>query len=130
MQRNTLQRQFILEVLTNSKKHPSIDEIYIEIQKKYPAISKTTIYRNLKQLATDGVIGKVLFQDGLERYDIRADQHYHYQCKNCDRIYDIDIPYLKNIDKEVQKKFGLNVDKHDVIFTGLCSKCNNTKKLL
>ena len=128
MQRNTLQRQFILEILTNSRTHPSIEEIYIEIQKKYPSISKTTIYRNLRQLTKDGVIGKVLLQDGLERYDTRTEQHYHYKCENCDRIYDIDIPYLKNIDKEVQKKYGLNVDKHDIIFIGLCSKCKNAQK--
>jgi len=105
------------------KDHPTIDEVYAEIQKKYPSISKTTVYRNLRQLAKEGVMCEVSLPDGLERYDVRTDQHYHFECRNCGNIFDIDIGYLADMDNDVRKKYDFDVDKHFVIFTGLCPKC-------
>jgi len=127
MQRNTLQRQIILDAVMKLKTHPAIEEVYTEVQKKYPAISKTTVYRNLRYLAKNRVIRKILLQDGLERYDSHTEQHYHFKCNNCGDIFDINIEYLAGLDKDVHKKYGLDVDRHDVIFTGLCPKCGDRR---
>ena len=124
MQRNTLQRQIILKTVKKFKNHPAIEEIYAEIQKEYPAISKTTVYRNLRQLAKNGIIREVSLPDGLERYDARGDQHYHFKCKNCGIIIDIDIEYLTGADRDVHKKYGLHVDRHEIVFTGDCPECS------
>ena len=123
IQRNTVQRQIVLDTLKKLNNHPAIDEIYAEIQKEHPAISKTTIYRNLRQLAASGIIHQVLLPDSLERYDGCIDQHYHFQCKNCGSIFDVDIEYVTGINEIVQHKYGFQVDEHDVVFRGACSQC-------
>ena len=122
-QRNTVQRQIILDALRKLNTHPNIDEIYADIHKEHPSISKTTVYRNLRKLADNGVIRQVLLPDGLERYDNRTSQHYHFRCKNCGCILDIDIDYLDGINNTVQGKYGIQVDEHDVIFSGVCRQC-------
>jgi len=124
-QRNTKQRQIILDALNKLSTHPSIDEICTEIHKDHPSISKTTVYRNLRKCAKNGVIREVSLPDGLERYDARTDRHYHFKCKNCSRIIDVDIDYLVGINDTVQGKYGVRVDEHDVIFTGVCPKCKD-----
>ena len=124
-QRNTVQRQIILDTLRKLNTHPSIDEIYADIHEEHPSISKTTVYRNLRQLAENGVIRQVLLPDGLERYDERTSQHYHFRCKNCGSILDVDIDYLAGINSTVQGKYGIQVDEHDVIFSGFCRQCKN-----
>jgi len=126
MQRNTLQRQVIMNAATKLGSHPTIEEVYAEVQKKYPAISKTTVYRNLRQLANNGLLRQVSLPDGLERYDTRTNQHYHFECKRCGSIFDVDIGYIAGIDGAVHEKYGFDIEKHDVIFTGLCPKCGNT----
>ena len=124
-QRNTVQRQIILDMLRKLNTHPTIDEIYVGMHNEHPSISKTTVYRNLRQLADNGVIRQVLLPDGLERYDVRTSQHYHFRCKSCGSILDVDIDYLDGINSMVQGKHGIQVDGHDVIFSGICSQCKD-----
>jgi Fur family peroxide stress response transcriptional regulator len=77
MGRNTVQRQIILAGLRRLDTHPTIEEVYAEIKKEHPSISKTTVYRNLRQLAKDDIIRQVLLPDGLERYDKHNTKHHH-----------------------------------------------------
>ena len=128
MERNTVQRQIILAALQKMNSHPAIDEVYAEIQKEHPAISKTTVYRNLRQLAKEGIIRQVSLPDGLERYDRVTAKHHHFKCRNCSGIYDVEIEYLESINGKVQEKYGFEVDRHDVVFTGVCLKCKKIKK--
>ena len=122
-QRNTVQRQIIYNALKKLSKHPAIDEIYAEIHSEHPSISKATVYRNLRQLASNGIISQVSLPDGLERYDERITQHYHFKCRRCGEILDVDIEYLDGINNIVQGKYGVQVDGHDVVFSGTCKMC-------
>jgi len=125
MKRNTVQRQIILEALKRLNTHPTVEEVYREIHKTHPTISKVTVYRDLRQLADNGVIQKISLQEELERYDKRTDHHYHFKCKNCGVLFDVDVDYPKEMDEEVRQKYGFQVDKHDVVFSGICPKCND-----
>jgi len=128
MQRNTLQRKIILDTVIKLKTHPSIEEVYAEIQKDYPTISKTTVYRNLRQLAKNGLIRAVSLLDDLERYDGCTTQHYHFKCKYCGSIFDVEIEYLADINETVQRKYGYKVYEHELVFNGICAKCGKTAK--
>lgn len=129
MKRNTVQRQIILETLQKFDTHPTVEEVYIEVHKKHPTISKVTVYRNLRQLADNCEIRQVLLPGGLERYDKRPDHHYHFKCRNCGALFDVDIDYRGDMDETVRQKYGFRIDEHDVVFQGICSECEkNTSK--
>ena len=128
MQRNTLQRQIILDAVIKLNNHPSIEEVYIEVKKDYPAISKTTIYRNLRQLAQNRILGQVSLPDGLERYDTRTTQHHHFKCRNCDKIFDVDMDYPVEINNAIKMKYGYQVDEHNIVFKGICAECGKIRK--
>ena len=123
IKRNTVQRQIVLEALKKLNTHPTIEDLYDVIHIDHPSISKTTVYRNLRQLAASRIIRHVSLPDGLERYDGCNDRHYHFRCKGCGSILDINIEYLSDIDDAVQMRYGLQVDDHDVVFSGMCSDC-------
>ena len=129
MIRNTVQRQIIQEALKKNNTHPTVKEICIEIYKDHPTISKATVYRNLSKLAENSKIRKLLLPEEPERYDDRIEQHYHFKCKNCGSIFDVDIEYLAGINAAVQGKYGVQVDDHDVVFSGVCQKCNNWRRI-
>jgi len=124
MSRNTVQRQIILEVVKNMDTHPTVEEVYLQIHKIHPTISKATIYRNLRLLAKHGAIRQVLLPDEADRFDKLTSQHYHFRCKICGTISDVDVEYLAGIDEVVRQKYGLRVDAHEVVFKGICKKCN------
>ena len=121
--RNTVQRQIIHNTLIKMNSHPTVEGVYSTVYKDHPSISRATVYRNLRKLAEDGKIRELSIPGGVERYDERADQHYHFKCKRCGGVYDVDIDYIDGIDGTVQRKYGMKVDKHDVVFTGVCAGC-------
>ena len=127
-QRNTVQRKIILENLQAMRNHPTVEEFYAVVSKEYPNISKTTMYRNLRILAQNGQILRVLLPDGLERYDGQIHNHYHFQCAHCETIFDVEIDYLHHIETSVAKKYGFDIQSHDIVFKGICKPCASEVK--
>lgn len=124
-QRNTVQRQIVLETVRKLRIHPTVEEVYGEIQKTHPTISKSTVYRNLRLLAESGEIRQVSIPGEQERYDWYTKKHYHFQCRVCSVISDIevDIDCLDGVEASVQQKYGVEVDGREIIFRGICPKC-------
>jgi Fe2+ or Zn2+ uptake regulation protein len=130
MKRNTVQKQIILEAIRKLDSHPTVDEVYEEVHELHPSISKVTVYRDLYQLADNHDIQRIMLPGELARYDTRLDHHYHFKCKVCGAIFDInadDVADEAAMDKKVEQKYGFKVDKHDVTFLGICPDCQ--KKL-
>ena len=48
--RNTIQRSLVLEAVNKLQCHATADQIYAEIVKEHPTISRATVYRNLNLL--------------------------------------------------------------------------------
>ena len=126
MKRNTVQRQIILDTLQKFDTHPTVEEVYQEVHKNHPTISKVTVYRNLHQLADYAEVRQVLLPGGLERYDKRPAPHFHFICKKCGALFDVDIDYPKELDDIIRQKYGFQVDGHDFVFRGTCSKCKDS----
>lgn len=126
--RKTIQRQLILQTVQKLRSHPTAEEVYQEIQKKHPTISKATVYRNLHQLSESGEINQVTLPSSPERFDERLPQHYHFSCKKCGDILDVDMDYLSGINESVQRAYGFQVDEHDLIFKGICPKCKTKEE--
>ncbi|MEG0830049.1 MAG: transcriptional repressor [Anaerovoracaceae bacterium] len=121
--RNTVQKDVILKTVTKLKIHPTAEEIYAEVVCDYPRISKATVYRNLNQMAEAGIILRIQVPNSADCYDYHVDNHYHLKCTKCGRIYDVEIPYMEELDKKFTEKSGCEIDGHSIIFKGRCSKC-------
>ncbi len=117
------QREKILDILRKTDKHPTADWIYDEIKKEFPNISMGTVYRNLKVLIEMGLVNKLDFGSTFDRFEINEDQHYHFICKNCGNIIDIEIPSETDIEIEIQEKYNLVIQSHRVEFYGICKDC-------
>ena len=121
--RNTVQRQIVLDAVIKLNAHPSIEEIYSFIHEEHPSISKSTVYRNLRYLEEGGALKQILMPDGPPRYDAKRCGHYHFRCRSCEKVFDVEIAYLEGINDMVQSMHGFEVGEHDVVFTGLCAAC-------
>ena len=83
MRRDTKQREAILKILRNTRSHPTADQIYDEVRKDIPNISKGTVYRNLQVLEEDGAITELKINGTQSRYEVKQESHYHFRCENC-----------------------------------------------
>lgn len=121
--RNTIQCSSVLKAVNELQRHVTADEVYEEIVKKNPSISKGTVYRNLTRLSKMGRIRKIEVPDGPDRFDHRCSEHYHVQCIKCARVFDVDMAYMSNLESSIQDKHGFEFTGHDIFFKGICPDC-------
>jgi Fe2+ or Zn2+ uptake regulation protein len=123
IRRETRQREAILGILQHTDSHPTADWIYDEVRKVIPNISKGTVYRNLKILREDGKISELKLSCEVSRYEGNQENHYHFRCEKCGRVFDLDEPVNREIDESVAKRTGFKVSYHQLEFRGICKEC-------
>lgn len=119
------QREAIKAYLTTTKEHPTADTVYMSIRETHPNISLGTVYRNLNLLAEQGEILKINCQDGCDRFDGNPMLHYHFLCKGCGRVLDIEMESIEHINVIAGAGFTGKIDGHVTFFYGRCPDCNN-----
>jgi Fur family ferric uptake transcriptional regulator len=125
MQRNTRQRQLILDTLRKTCKHPTADEVYELVRVELPSISLGTIYRNLDVLNRQGEVRKVESPGGPARYDGDLRPHYHVWCTTCGAVDDVFDAHLKPLGAPRKSARGFEIGSMKVEFTGLCPACRD-----
>lgn len=128
MNRPTKQREAILIFLRVTYSHPTADQIYDEVRKKIPNISKGTVYRNLKVLQEIGLISELNLNGTVSRFEVKQESHYHFRCEKCGRVFDIDEPVDRELDRRVGSKTGFKIHDHQLEFRGLCHDCQHRNR--
>lgn len=121
-QRNTRQRQEVMENVMARCDHPSADDIYLSLRAEDPKISRGTVYRNLSILSENEEIGHVRVP-GADRFDSRLDRHYHIICTRCGKVIDSPVDYIEANDDMTEKASGFVITRHRTIFEGICPEC-------
>ncbi len=121
----TPQRMAIFKYLIKSRDHPTADEIYNKIRKKYPTISRATVYSTLKLLVELGEIQELSIRKrGKACFDPITKLHHHLLCRKCGKVIDIELDCPKNCPiiktGEIQ---GCKVEEVQAYLYGLCPKC-------
>ncbi|HBV68725.1 MAG TPA: transcriptional repressor [Clostridiales bacterium] len=119
------QRLKVLEYLTQNYTHPTADQIYNGLHREVPTLSKTTVYNTLNSLAEAGLVRTINIEDNEIRYDVSTDDHGHFKCKSCGKIYDFKVD-INSIEATDLNDFEIN-DKN-VYFKGICPQCQMSNK--
>ncbi len=114
------QREKVLDVVRSTKSHPTADWVFHEVRKELPNVSLATVYRNLNLLAESGKINEVLC-DGQLRFDANRDEHFHFICRSCKGIFDIDETRVTSPDFKLPRGYVVQDVRMD--FYGICPSC-------
>jgi Fur family peroxide stress response transcriptional regulator len=114
----------IVNILAKSEGHPSVENIYDQIKKKFSTMSLATVYRNIILVRSLGEVLELGFPDGSNRYDGNNPiPHPHVICIECKKIVDPDLDSLDEMTKEVARETRFTILNHRLDFFGLCSDC-------
>ena len=128
-QRNSRQRDTILEELRKVKTHPSATVLYNAVRKRIPNISLGTVYRNLDQMAKKGIINKLEMGDAEARFDCVTKKHYHIHCTKCGKVDDVYELSYENKEVEMKKIInGYQVSGYQMNILGICPACLRDKE--
>lgn len=125
--RNTKQKQIIMDVLDKNRTHPTIKEIQEKVKEIDASIGQATIYRNINKLVDEEKIKKIPTAEGRDHYDINTVSHYHFICQKCGKIMDLfDKKYEKLINR-METDYQMKIENSNIIFEGVCKECLNEK---
>lgn len=118
----TAQRTAVMEFLHGNTDHPSVDTIYKRVKKRFPYISRATVYNTVKTLTRAGMLQEVLVQQDKTRVDSNVSRHHHFKCVRCGRIEDVpyDILTAKHVREHAK---GYHVEEVRVVMEGRCKQC-------
>jgi len=127
-QRNTQQRQAILEELRKLTSHPTAAELYEIVRKRLPRISLGTVYHNLELLAQNDIIQKLDISGSEARFDGNPDRHYHVRCVHCGRVDDLQGLPAHPVGNKLKESNGWKILGYRLDFIGICPECKGTHK--
>ncbi len=116
------QREMLLSVLKDTRRHPTANDIYEEMRKRDPKISLGTVYRNLALLCENGTILRIDTEHDSVHYDGFTHPHYHFICNSCGAVSDLSIDPI-DINAAIEEETGGDVTGHTLVFYGKCKKC-------
>lgn len=122
----TLQRLAVYQALLETNAHPSAEMVCRRVRQTFPTISLDTVNRTLLTLNDIGAAFIVEGSGDAKRFDGNVDDHQHFKCVQCRRIYDIFHEPFTEIEtpKGLNKKF--KVLRKTVYFEGICDGCQDT----
>ena len=121
--RRSKQRERILEILKNTRIHPTAGWIYNKLCQEYFDLSMGTVYRNLNILIEQGLVVKIDFGSTFDRFEANKTPHYHFICEQCGAIRDIDMPVDSSLDEKVSMLTPFKISNHRIKFYGICDEC-------
>lgn len=116
----TPQRVAVYEVLLNREDHPTVEEVFNEVKKRYPFVSLATVYRTVETLEELGFVKRVAYWGGSIRYDANVEDHHHLICTRCGAIKDIHLDINWQPPNYME---GYRVEKYSLHIYGVCPEC-------
>lgn len=125
--RMTRERAIIVEEVFASHEHFDADQLIQRLDRRKDGrrVSRSTIYRSIKQLEEAGLIRKIARQDDRDLYehDYGYPQHDHLICKKCGDLIEFQNEDISKLLEEVARTHGFRIEGHRLEAYGICNNC-------
>ena len=85
----------ILAAVTELQRHPTAEQVFLEMKREHPSIAIGTVYKHLNALAEEGLLHRITESGSPDRYD-RTERHDHLICSRCGKIADVHLPDMQS----------------------------------
>lgn len=120
----TQQRIGILESLTAGRAHVTAQEVFEEVNVRYPEIGFATVYRFLRKMTEQGFVTEVRMGGLPARYELTPKKHHdHLTCTSCGRIVEFENHEIEKLQEIVARNHNFCLTHHVLELYGICSEC-------
>jgi Fur family peroxide stress response transcriptional regulator len=119
----TPQRLAVCEIILSSKDHPTADQVYQEVKKKYPTMSLATVYQTVHVLTQIGMLQELGFSDRISRYEPNTSPHINIICKKCGKIQDYEADSVRKLWTQVVRELGFKPIAQRLDIYRYCKQC-------
>lgn len=113
-------RVAVAEHVLFTEEHPSADQVWKAVQKRFPVISRATVYNTLNTFVEKGLLRALQLAEGRVLFDPKMDAHHHFMDEATGRIHD--VPWAALEVKNVEALEGFTVSDYQVLLRGSVKK--------
>ena len=121
--RRTAPRQAIVECVVGATGHLTADEVAADVQRRFPSVNISTVYRTLDTLEDLGVIDHVHLGHGRAVYHLADEDHQHLVCERCESVEELPASKLRPLIRTIERDHGFEVDRRHFAIVGVCKGC-------
>ncbi len=125
--KHTKQRELILQVFLEAKRHLTSEDLYQSVRQDHPNVGYTTVYRTMKLLVEAGLATEHHFDDGITRYEIEQRHHDHLVCIKCGKIQEFECEMIEDTQNAIAKRYGFRILRHRHELYGHCPECQQSE---
>jgi Fur family iron response transcriptional regulator len=110
------QRLAVAEHVLVADHHPSAEEIYRDVRRSFPMISRATVYNSLNLFVEKGLLRALVLAEGRTVYDPHTAPHHHFIDEKTGEI--LDIPWNALRVSKIDSLDGFDVREYQVVVRG------------
>ena len=119
----TAQRVAVARYVLYTDEHPSADDVWTRVKKRFPQISRATVYNTLSLFVKKGLLRQFVLTEGRVVFDPKTEDHHHFIDEKSGKIHDVPWDAVKV--SNVQKLDGFEVRDYQVVMRGNRSRKRN-----
>ena len=119
----TDQRKIIARIMSDSKDHPDVDELFRRVTEVDNKISIATVYRTVKLFEEEGIVAKHDFKGKKARYEELSEEHHDHlvDIKTGEIIEFVDDD-IEKLQEKIADKYGYRLVDHKLELYGVKKK--------
>ena len=114
--------RLILDIIAHSSDHLTAEQIHMVLRESGHRMALATVYNNLAQLHSEGLVRKVCVEGYPDRYD-KMTRHDHLVCRICGKLADI---CFKDLTELLQAPTDEELLSYDLQVSYICPACRRT----
>ncbi len=121
----TKQRELIINILNQSDRHLTADEIFFLAKLKMPSIAMATIYNNLNAMNEAGMVKRLHIDGVADCFDKIMEPHDHLLCNRCGKITDLK---LHSLTESLEQEIGSEIEDYELTVHYTCPECRRAPR--
>jgi Fur family iron response transcriptional regulator len=110
------QRVAVAEYVLDTTDHPSADQVFAQVRRRFPMISRATVYNTLNLFVEKGLLRQLVLAEGKIVFDPNVGPHHHFVDDATGEI--LDIPWGALDVRRVEALKGVAVREYQVVLRG------------
>jgi Fe2+ or Zn2+ uptake regulation protein len=115
----TKQIKVVVDIVYESDRPLSADEVYRKARRKIANISLGTVYRNLNKLVDEGLVAETQ-NNGISTFCRHPFPNAQFECDQCHKL--VSVPVELNI-LDLSRQSGMRVERWALHLSGTCKEC-------
>jgi Fur family iron response transcriptional regulator len=110
------QRVAVADYVLYTTDHPSADQVWAEVKRSFPMLSRATVYNTLNLFTEKGLLRELVLAEGKVVFDPKLDPHHHFLDEESGEI--VDVPWSALDVRRVHNLNGFDVREYQVVMRG------------